>query len=586
MPSSSQDFSSQILSQLKVILPDLSADPLTPERKIIDTIAEVLAEGNIQPYLLNYQFDIDTKVGTDLDKFVALFGFARQSGRAATGLVTFSRQSTATTDLVIPTGTTVIQPATSVSSAVSFVTSSVGILPLGGTFVDVPVVCAAIGVAGNVPAGTIVQVIGGSSSSVSSVINNNATSGGTATESDAELRVRFKNTIFRNVAGTQDQYLALAIATSFSSKANVIGPISRFIEYIQVESDLNISSLIPYSKYTYGFDYYLTNGDVANELFFTPNGIDFSFTASVPPVVSVTNTSNLPIGSVVLLEHAYCSTNSRNNPNTGIANYVDVFVNGSNATTSTETVSFPTSASAFTSSTGGAYDIQNYLRASSSQQPTVGNRLQELLWQPVFDLPSVLTISGVDYFENVDYWQIRDNTVYKGSKRARDGIEWSASVINQVTSGTIFTLNYDFNKLPIILNELMDDHKQITSDVLVHAATNRYFNINLIVMYSPGFSRTSVDTALNASLTNFLNTQQFGALLQLSDVLEIAHEVPGVDNVRLAMPADGVAYGIQEIAADGITVLGAPYTNDFALQDSDLPVVNDVVTTQRSQNTW
>jgi uncharacterized phage protein gp47/JayE len=132
----------------------------------------------------------------------------------------------------------------------------------------------------------------------------------------------------------------------------------------------------------------------------------------------------------------------------------------------------------------------------------------------------------------------------------------------------------------------MERHKQITTDVLVHAATERYFNVNLIIMYTPGFSRTSIDEAINTALTSFLEKQQFGALIQISDILEIVHEVPGVDNVRLALPGDGVAYGIQEVAGDGSTPVGVPLVDDFALQDSDLPVLNLIVTTQRSQNTW
>src|SRR3954447_18688859 len=110
MPKTSLDYSSQIIDQLKILIPDLSLDPLTPERKIVDTVAEILAESSIDPYILNYQYDIDTKVGSDLDKFVALFGFARQAGRRATGTVTFSRAQAANDDILIPSGTIVQVP--------------------------------------------------------------------------------------------------------------------------------------------------------------------------------------------------------------------------------------------------------------------------------------------------------------------------------------------------------------------------------------------------------------------------------------------------------------------------------------------
>jgi uncharacterized phage protein gp47/JayE len=132
----------------------------------------------------------------------------------------------------------------------------------------------------------------------------------------------------------------------------------------------------------------------------------------------------------------------------------------------------------------------------------------------------------------------------------------------------------------------MDVHKQISTDVLVHSANERYLNINLIVMYTPGFSKSPVDTGIQAALENFLERQLFGSIIQISDILEAVHEVPGVDNVRMTNPSDGIAYGIQEVALDGRTPLGGPKINDFFLQDSDLPILNQVTISQRSQNTW
>src|SRR4029077_18989094 len=105
MAITSQEYSQRIRAQLKTLDPDISADPLTPERKIIDTVSEILADSQIDTYIQNYQFDIDTKVGTDLDKFVALFGFGRQLGRLATGVVTFTRGTPAVADILIPAGT-------------------------------------------------------------------------------------------------------------------------------------------------------------------------------------------------------------------------------------------------------------------------------------------------------------------------------------------------------------------------------------------------------------------------------------------------------------------------------------------------
>jgi len=650
MAQTASQISQQILAQLKVLDPAISADPLTPERKIIDTVSDVFADNQIDYYVLNYQYDIDTKVGSDLDKFVALFGFARQSGRRAAGTITFGRATPADHDILIDSGTQVVKPSTVVSPASVFFTTAAVVLPTGALTVEAPIEASDIGALGNVPAGAITTLGAGISNDISFVINNNGTTGGSASETDAELRVRFKNTIFRNIAGTKDQYLALAIASRFANKANILGPQSRYSEWIQIPASRTVTSLIPYSKYTYDFDYYLTDGDPTSETFYTPRGVDFTFTDSIPPSIAVNastttlaGTQTLPEatitvaattgfpssgiltingqtitytgttsttftgtsggigtfaagttvsygtllpGAIALFEHTYCSINSRNDPANNILNYVDVYVSGQDGTNATDVVRFPTNSFVFSTSSTSPYYINNFQRTQTGEAPVEGNRFMEFLWQPLLTLPATIIVEGRPYYLGTDYWQISDITNYRGSRRSRDGIEWSAASAASIPTGTEFIITYTFDRLPLTLNELMERHKQITTDVLVHSATERYLNINLIVMYSPGFAKSAVDEAVSIALEAFLEKQLFGTIIQVSDIVDIAHDVPGVDNVRLALPSDGVAYGIQEVALDGLTPLSAPQITDFFLSDADLPVLNRVTLYQRSQNTW
>lgn len=586
MAQTARDISQAIRAQLKVLDPSISAEPLTPERKIIDTVAEVVAEATIDQYILNYQYDIDTKVGSDLDKFISLFGFSRQRGRRSTGFVTFSRATPADRDILIAAGTQVVKPATSVTAPSIFFTTASVVLPLGSTSVEAPIESSSDGVLGNVAANTILGFGPGLPNDISEVTNENATTGGTEEESDAELRVRFKNTIFRNIAGTQDQFLALAIASRYSHKANVIGPISRFIEYVQVPAGFVITSQIPYTKYTYDFDYYLTNGVLDAEVFYDPAGVDYTFSDAEPPTITIDDTTTLPVGTVLLLEHSYCSSNSRNDPANDVLNYVDVYVSGQNVTEALEGARFPGSANDFNNTSSSPFYASNFKRVETDVVPTIGHRFQGLLWQPVISLPETIVIGDDTFHEGSDYWLVKDITVYKNSKRARNGIEWSATALGAIAASADFTLTYNFDKLPIQLNELMDMHKQITTDVLVHSASERYFVVNLIVMYTPGYDVTAVNTAITTALTDFMERLNFGTFVQMADLVDVVHDVPGVDNVRLAMPSDGVAYGVQEVAADGTTLIGTPKTTDFAVTDSDLAILQTVVLTRRSQNTW
>ena len=595
MPRTREEISRAIRAQLRILDPDLSLEPLTPERKIVDTVADVIAASEVDTYIKDYQFSIDTKAGADLDQFVALFGFARQVGRRASGKITLSRSAPALNDILIPAGTEVIKPATAATPVVTFRTTTTAIIYRGTTSVEVPIEAARAGTIGNVPAGTITNLSGAVGSiEVSSVTNAAPTTGGTTTETDAELRFRFKNTVFRNIAGTPDQYLALSIASRYANKARVIGPISRFIEYVQVASNTPSAgqtgaiSILPFSKYTYNFDYYLTDGNTTTtETFYTPRGVDYTFNSTVPPSFTVNDTTDLPTGKVVLFEHSYCSKNSRNDPATNVANYVDIYVSGEDLATGIQSASFPGSGNNFVSTTTSPYYTGSFVRHPSGVAPTVGNRYQELLWQPASSLPATITIGGSTYNLNTHYWFVKDTTINKGSRRARDGIEWLAATASAITTGTQFSFNYTFDRLPLTINQVIEAHKQVASDVLVHSATERYLRVHLVVMYTPGFASVSVDQGIATALTNYFEGQQFGTVIQISDIIDVVHDVPGVDNVRMTTSTDNAtAYGIREIAADGVTTIGSPYTSDFALQDSDLPVLSNVVVTQRSQNTW
>lgn len=239
MALSQDQLAAQMVAQLRILDPSISAEVGTPERKIIDTVAQSLAESQVDLTLLSGSQDLASKFGSDLDAYVGLFSFGRQSGAFAVGFVTFSRMTGSSYDIVIPRGTQV-QGATDPTIPVSatFQTTAAVTLVAGATEVIAPIQALISGSVGNVAATTLTQFanLGAPPLGITGVTNALPTTGGSDSESDAELKVRFRNTVFRNVSGTEDQFMALALSTQFSTKALVLGPISRYQEYIQVPS--------------------------------------------------------------------------------------------------------------------------------------------------------------------------------------------------------------------------------------------------------------------------------------------------------------------------------------------------------------
>lgn len=664
------DFANQMVAQARVLDPSFSGAIGTPERKLIDAVAQSLADNQVDLTGLSGALDIDSKYGSNLDQFTALFGMQRQQSAEATGFVQFSTSAAVLATVTIPTGVTLQASITGTNSTtnVQFITTSTGIIAQGHTASNyVTIQCVIAGSIGNVAANTITQMVGNPPPGVTSVTNPNPLTNGADQEDDNSYKVRFKNTWARNLAGTNDQYLALALAGPYTTKANVVGCQSRFQEYVQVPSYddagyLNGSpnaanttfgtqnqwtsaiSTIPYAKQIYTTtQQYMSNGQTGvAEFFYTPN-VDFIF--NYPPsmlgdalrnsaqtVTSGTNTfpfatlnlatngaaSFAPSGSafvngfvlaytgktastltgitssgtgsitagtpvyqiptaavapnwtfsnvfnpsgtqsipglqalapqnIVLTEYSYVSISSRNDIVHNVTNAVDIFVDGSNPTTTTEITLPNVLNTVFNTNSNSPWYYENFRRDGiPTKRPQLSNYITPLFQQPVVSLPSTIALNGYNYVLGTDYWLVHESAdTLRYSVRSRDGIEWNRN--SQDTNGhNIATAsqpgtfpvvwlevdNYQFDANVPTLQAAMEAEAQISTDVLVHSSTTRYFKLDVTVMYSPNNNPTVVNSAIATSLQQYFTQQYFGTVIQLSDLLEIIHETPGVDNVR------------------------------------------------------
>lgn len=648
-----------MLAQLRVLDPSISGEIGTPERKIIDTVAEALADSQVDLTALQGALDLDSKFGDNLDRFLALFGFARQQATYATGFVTFSRPSAATVDTRIPANTQVSTDPLSTQDdivQVTFATTFDATIAAGSTSVVVPVRCTVPGELGNVAANTITTFVGSTVFGVTSVTNVGATSGGSDIESDEEYKIRFRNTVFRNLAGTQDQFAALAAATAYTTKANVVGPVSRYREYLQVPPvddtasyDVNATapsesgnpggvkpavvgeyttalSTIPFSKYTYTeIPYFVSNGEVGAAATFyrplidfrlntegldkdrgdahrfsiaTPTPLDVSPTSAdadfrpnvtffnVLPAGTTTAFDGITAGQIVLFEHSYLSKASRNDPDRNVHNAVDVFIDGGNIVTASTVIPTPgpSPLSVFIDDVTSAYHFDNYRRSGEPERPPVaGNFFIPLFNEPALSLPSSLTVVGTlndttqattTYYKDIHYFLVEDISELRGTVRARNGIEWNyfagqaasdpadgpytgAAITDYAALNPIEITNYGYDRNIIDLQASLEANKQVTSDVLAHRATVRYFKLDITVMYTAGQSSTATNQAIHDAVQAFFDGQYFGTTIQLSDLLQVIHNVSGVDNVRWSsdVPGNQDLDRVVESDADGNPLL-------------------------------
>lgn len=256
------EVANQIISQLGVVEPDLDLSIGTPTRKVIDAVAEAISEAYVEQFFAGYQYDIDTLTGASLDSFLSRFGFTRFGAIRATGIVTFTRPTPATSNIFIPAGTVV---ANSASPPITFSTMVSSILPIGGVSISIPVQAVVGGLAGNLPANSItIQIT--PLNGISNLSNITGVSGGADAESDDAVKARFKKTALRGFTGTEQMFTGTALEQPQVTQANVVGSSKTHREQIQIINGQGTSTLRS-AKYVYPDNYFFgVNLDIGNIL--------------------------------------------------------------------------------------------------------------------------------------------------------------------------------------------------------------------------------------------------------------------------------------------------------------------------------
>jgi uncharacterized phage protein gp47/JayE len=604
------DIVTQIRAALDVSDPDLDTSTGSVTRKIVDAVSEAISEAYIDNHVLTYQYDIDSKTDADLDAFVQLFGLARFAARRAGGTVIFSR-AVATDVATIPLNSQVNSlddVDTSTGDLVGVLTLSTAVLNIGDLTATVPVQAIQPGPDGNLPPNSLTQ-IGTPTTGILAVTNPSALTGGAFQETDSELRDRWKKTVFRSMAGTEAMFLGVATNDADCPNANVVGATKRRREQVQVASGVAQSTATDVAT-TYAAGQMvgrnIDNGDMAVV------GIHYTWDSTTnPPRVVITDTAGYPDGTLLDLDFAYVPKASRNDVANAITNRVDVWCAGSRAVEASQSLVFRNS-TGFSASSSSVYYNVNYIRPDGTN-PTVGNIFIPLAYGPIITVPSQISIGATTYgladaahpFGTVAggityaYQIVHEDNAFGWSPTSRFGLEWYAS--NQPAANAVFAINagYTYNDVPTAVQREIDRWKLAGTDAKAHQAKRVFLKFNLAIIYDFRVDRTITAQAIDSAISGFLGSLGFDAVVQASDILQVVHNVPGVDAVRFLNGTDISGYvsgtpnlftvGIQKVV--GTTVVQSYVdTNgrakDVILGDDSVPAFGLTVQVAKAENTW
>jgi uncharacterized phage protein gp47/JayE len=613
MGVSREDIVTQMRDALAVSEPDLDTSVGTPVRKILDAVGNSLAEAYVQNHLLTYTYDVDSKIDQDLDSFCQLFGIARIAPRRAVGTVTFSRTGDLTPTVFIPVGTEVANSANP-SLVVQTVTGAT-LMP-GATSVTVAVQAVNPGPEGNLAAGTanlIVSPIQG----VSSVVNTAALTGGLSRETDSELRERWKRTVFRSLAGTEQMYLGVALNDADCYAAAVVGSSRSRSEILQVPPSGDTVAQISDARYIYASPVQVTKTDGTALVL----NYDYQWITSNPPALRKLSAAFPNPGELLTVDYQYLPVVSRNDPANQITNRVDVFVGGTRAQAAQASVILKQDKK-FQSVAGLDMFTGDWLRADQTK-PEANNIFLPLPFGPILTVPTTISVGGVTYGRATStnpigtvaggvtyaYTIVHESTTEGWTPTSRFGLEWHRNYLP--ADGSAFAVggagDYTYNEVPASVQDAVDRWRLLGIDAKVHQARQRWLRFSLGVMYAAGStgSTSAVQDAIRIALSDFLNRMGFNGTVQISDVLAVVHQVPGVDNVRLLHGGDVVGYspanpnasivGVQQIAPNAApnSAALASYVQastgraeDIYFKDDELPVLGGVVFKTLARNSF
>ena len=193
---------------------------------VIRTMLEATAAELEELYLQMY---LGIKEAIPVSVFTT-FGFGRQAAEAASGTIRFSTGgSLASSVIPIPLGTIVRVPGTSLTYATTVDTA----IAIGNSYVDVLAAAQSSGLAGNVGADLITELVT-AVAGIASVTNPSPLINGRDVETDDERRVRFQGFVASLARGTKASITygaktvtltdGLGTITEYVAHANVIEP--------------------------------------------------------------------------------------------------------------------------------------------------------------------------------------------------------------------------------------------------------------------------------------------------------------------------------------------------------------------------
>lgn len=194
---------------------------------------------------------------------------------------------------------------------------------------------------------------------------------------------------------------------------------------------------------------------------------------------------------------------------------------------------------------GGGVDIyilgENLTARQQTARYITGQSEISFSRKPVTDIISVTGFVGLTqrtFTPDVDYEFSQDSTSeYAYSTQSNDKLTWLGNILPNHDTDVLITYRYD--KAIYDLQDTLDqdDYKFVGASVVVKRSTEVLVDISVTVTKYSGYETETVENDVITAITNLVNNLELGEGLQESDLVNVIHDVEGVNNITIPLDA-------------------------------------------------
>ncbi len=290
-------------------------------------------------------------------------------------------------------------------------------------------------------------------------------------------------------------------------------------------------------------------------------------------------------GDVVWYQHSYCSVDSRNEPSQNVLNRVDVYSDGQNIQLQTLMGQI-----AFTQADSS---LCSTLWDENGGHPVEGQMLLRIPTAPLEGAPTSITVDGASY-TSADYTLYKTQGNTRGSIQEESWLGWNPGS-SLPAAGSFWTGQFPVNQVVSSTQTLLENNKQIGTDILAHEAHRVGLTINLLVELESGVNPQTTYTSIVSALSDYVDSLSYGDWIRVNQLVKTVLSVTGVQDCQLNIQSGNsinMGENIGQPVAQGVQtteqwepLLNPSYTSDFRLWDCMTPVLQQVNCMQVGSNT-